>query len=76
MRRLLLSPPIAQGYAKGSMGRRFPPQFRQMILRRALSVPHFKQVMYMARAKRLVTTALTPRMATTSIIWRRVELMI
>ena len=68
--------PTEERYTEGSFGRRFSPQFRQAILRRALRVRHLAQVMYMARTKRLVTTALIPRMATTSVIWSRVELII
>jgi hypothetical protein len=74
--RYVNSSDLALTYTEGCIGRRFSPQLRQTFLRRALSVRHLAQVMYMVRAKRLVTTALTPRMAATSVIWSRVEPMI
>jgi hypothetical protein len=46
------------------------PQCRQRVLRRAFSVPHFPQVRYMARAKKWVRVALTPRIRISKAIRR------
>ena len=49
------------------------PHVRHLLRRRALSVRHFGQVTYMTRAKRWVSKALPPRMATTRTISSSVD---
>ena len=60
--------PTAPTPCHGYYWRNSWPHWRHLLRRRALSVRHFGQVTYMARAKRWVTRALPPRMATTRTI--------